>query len=157
MICVASALPSSAQAKAKPRPGYCASDSDLAALNARVLQTELMVAALSCDEKQRYNSFVTAYREVLRDRGQALQALFRRAHGTKANTRLNAFITKLANDASQEVRSKGNDYCVFAGELFNETIAASPRELNRITNKDWIASRHGFRPCVQQASRKQTG
>ena len=73
MICIASALPSSAQAKAKPRPGYCASDTDLAALNARVLQTELMVAALSCDEKQRYNSFVTAYREVLRDRGQALQ------------------------------------------------------------------------------------
>jgi hypothetical protein len=156
VICVASAWPSSAETKAKPRPGYCASDADLAALNARVLQTELMVAALSCDEKQRYNSFVTAYRDVLKDRGQALQALFRRAHGAKANTRLNAFITKLANDASQEVRSKGNEYCVFAGELFNETITASPREFNRIANKDWIASRHGFQPCVQQAS-KQTG
>ena len=157
MACVAWASPSSAQTKAKPRAGYCASDTDLAALNARVLQTELMVAALSCDERQRYNSFVTAYREVLKDRGQALQALFRRAHGTKANVRLNAFITKLANDASQEVRSKGDEYCVFAGELFNETSTVSPRELNRIANKDWIASRHGFRPCVQQASRKQTG
>jgi hypothetical protein len=157
MICVASAVPSSAEAKAKPRAGYCASDTDLAALNARVLQTELMVAALSCDEKQRYNNFVIAYRDVLKDRGQALQALFRRAHGAKASTRLNAFITKLANDASQQVRSRSDDYCVFAGDLFSEAITASPRELNRIANKDWIVSRHGFQPCVQQASRKQTG
>jgi hypothetical protein len=157
MVCAASASPSLAEGKGKARAGSCASDRDLAALNARVLQTELMVAALSCDEKQRYNTFVSTYRDVLVDRGQALQALFRRAHGAKANTRLNAFITKLANDASQQVRSKGDGYCVFAGGLFEEAIAASPRELNRIANKDWIADRHGFRPCVEQASRKQTG
>lgn len=157
ILCVASASPSLADTKGKARPGYCASDRDLAALNARVLQTELMVAALSCDEKQRYNNFVNAYRDVLFDRGQALQALFKRAHGAKANARLNAFITKLANDASQQVRTKGDGYCVFAGELFEETFATSPRELNRVANKEWIASRHGFRPCVEQASRKQTG
>jgi hypothetical protein len=116
-----------------------------------------MVAALSCGERQRYNTFVTAYQQVLADRGQALQALFKRAHGGRANARLNAFITKLANDASQEVRNKGDEYCVFAVELFDETMATSPRDLNSLTNKPWITSRHGFRPCVAEASRKHTG
>jgi hypothetical protein len=157
MICI-SASPGLAAGKAKPqKPQLCASDRDFAALNARVLQTELMVAALSCNERQRYNTFVSAYQQVLADRGQALQALFKRTHGARASTSLNAFITKLANDASQQVRSKGDDYCVFAGELFDETMASSPSDLNNLTNKPWIVSRHGFRPCVAEASRKQTG
>ena len=161
MICVVSASPASAAGKTKPqkpqKPQICASDRDLAALNARVLQTELMVAALSCDERQRYNTFVTAYQQVLTERGQALKALFKRTKGARANTGLNAFITKLANDASQQVMSRGDEYCVFAGQLFEEAIATPPSELNSLANKPWIASRHGFRPCVAEASRKQTG
>ena len=79
MICLVSASPGSAAGKAKPqKPQMCVSDRDLAAFNARVLQTELMVAALSCDERQRYNTFVTTYQKVLTERGQALKALFKR-------------------------------------------------------------------------------
>lgn len=40
----------------------CVSARDEVALNARVLQTELMVAALACGEQRRYNAFVTAFR-----------------------------------------------------------------------------------------------
>lgn len=143
------------KAPAKSNPQVCASERDLAALNTRVLQTELMVAALSCGERQRYNMFVTSYQQVLTDRGQALQGLFKRAHGAQGATRLNAFITKLANDASQEIREKGDNYCVFAGELFDETLAGTPAEINRIANKPWIANRHGFRPCMAEAGRKE--
>lgn len=146
-----------ASAADKGKPSFCASDRDIAALDARVLQTELMVAALSCGEKQRYNSFVTSYQAVLADRGQALQQMFRRAHGPAAETRLNAFITKLANDTSQQIRDKGDEYCIFAGELFDETLASSPADLNRLTNKPWIEARHGYRPCVLEAARKSTG
>ena len=143
------------KAPAKSSPQVCASERDLAALNSRVLQTELMVAALSCGERQRYNNFITTYQQVLNERTQALQGLFRRAHGAQATTRLNAFITKLANDASQEIREKGDDYCAFAGELFDETLASKPTEINRIANKPWIANRHGFRPCMAEAGQKQ--
>ena len=86
-----------------------------------------------------------------------MQALFRRTHGAQANTRLNAFITKLANDSSQQVRIKGDEYCVFAGELFDEAMATAPRDLNRLSDKAWIVGRHGYRPCVAESSRKQTG
>jgi hypothetical protein len=155
LVCALAAAPATAQQKAKAQ--FCASDTDLAALNARVLQTELMVAALSCDERQRYNNFVNSYQSVLTDRGQALQSLFKRAHGAQGMTRMNAFITKIANDSSQQVREKGDEYCVYAGELFDEVLASSPTELNRVTSKPWIAGRHGFRPCVVEAARKQAG
>ena len=153
--CAMLAQPSFAGGKAKTP--FCASDRDLAALNARVLQTELMVAALSCGERQRYNTFVTTYQSVLVDRGQALQAMFRRAHGARAVPALNAFVTKMANDSSHAVQQKGDHYCVFAGELFDETLVATPRDLNRVTNKSWIANRHGYKPCVVESGRKQTG
>jgi hypothetical protein len=155
LVALLSTSPSHAGSKGSPE--LCASSRDFAALNARVLQTELMVAALSCGEKQRYNSFVTTYQSVLTERGHALQAWFKRVHGSSAESRMNAFITRLANDASQQIRSKGDEYCVFAGELFDEVLASSPSSLNGVSDKPWIASRHGVQPCVIEASRRQPG
>ena len=157
MGCVMAASPGLAAAKAKAKPQLCASDRELTALNTRVLQTELMVAALSCNEKTRYNTFVNTYQSLLTSQGQTLQALFKRVHGGQSSTRLNAFITKLANDSSQQVRARADDYCVFAVELFDETMASSPRDWGRLAGKPWIVSRHGFQPCVAQASGKPTG
>ena len=156
LVCAIAAVPAFAAEKAKTSQ-FCASEGDIAALNARVLQTELMVAALSCDERQRYNNFITSYQSVLTARSQALQGMFKRAHGAQGTNRMNAFITKMANDSSQGVREKDGDYCAFAGELFDEVLTTNPSELNRVTSKPWIAGRHGYRPCVLEASRKQTG
>ena len=155
LLCAVAATPAVAQQKAKG--SFCASDQDLAALNARVLQTELMVAALSCGERQRYNDFVTTYQSVLTERGHSLQALFKRVHGAQGARRMDAFVTKMANDSSQQVRVKGAEYCAFAGDLFEEVLAAKPADLNKLTSKPWIVGRHGYTPCVQEASRKQPG
>ncbi|MBK8175915.1 MAG: hypothetical protein IPK66_11800 [Rhodospirillales bacterium] len=145
-------------AATKQKAQMCATDGDLAALNVRVLQTEMMVAALSCGERQRYNTFVTDYQTVLTQRGRALQTMFVKTHGNKAEPRLNAFITKLANDASKDVRLRGDTYCEFAAELFDEVLAGGPANLNKVASKPWIESRHGFHPCIVEArSRKQTG
>lgn len=155
LLCAVAVTPAMAQQKGKAP--FCASDRDIAALNTRVLQTELMVAALSCGEKQRYNNFVNTYQTVLTERGRALQALFKRAHGAQGTRRMDAFVTKMANDSSQQVREKGDEYCVFAAELFEEVLAAKPADINRVASKPWIAGRHGYRACVLEASRKQAG
>lgn len=156
-VCLVSPA-SAAAAKAKPQTPACTSERDIAALNTRVLQTELMVAALTCDERVRYNTFATTYQSILVQRSQTLQEMFRRNYGGQGMDRLNSFITKIANDSSKESREKGDEYCTFAAELFDETLATSPSEINRIANKPWIASRHGFRPCVVEADiKKQPG
>lgn len=125
----------------------CATPEDEITLNSRVLQTELMVAALSCGEQQRYNAFVNAFKSELSQRGQLLRAYFKRVHGASGENRMNAFVTKLANDAAQRTANGPDAYCHAAARLFSEVLASSPRDLPRIAAKPEISSRHGYVRC----------
>ena len=129
----------------------CATPKDLAALNARVLQTELMVAALTCGEKARYNAFVMGFKSVLGDHGQSLRALFTRVHGAGGKRRLNGFVTKLANDASQGSLAVPGGYCTTASALFEEVLNTPPDDFDAMAEKPWIMGRHGFPPCTRSA------
>jgi hypothetical protein len=133
--------------------GACVTQKDLAALNARVLQTELMVAALTCGEKARYNAFVMSFKRVLGDRGQSLRALFTRLHGAGGKRDLNGFVTKLANDASQGSLAVRGGYCTMASALFEEVLNTSPDDFDAVAAKPWIRSRHGFSPCTRSAEK----
>ena len=140
-LAVAMAAPSAWAAPA------CATAEDEATLNARVLQTELMVAALACGEQQRYNDFVKTFKTELSQRGRMLRAYFKRVHGASGESRMNAFVTKLANDASQRTAHGQDAYCAGAAKLFNEVLAASPRDLTRIASRPEITGRHGYARC----------
>ena len=125
----------------------CATAEDEATLNARVLQTELMVAALACGEQQRYNAFVNAFKSELSQRGQLLRAYFKRVHGSSGEKRMNAFVTKLANDAAQRTANGPQAYCAATARLFNEVLASPPRDFTRIAAKPEISGRHGYARC----------
>lgn len=125
----------------------CATATDEAALNTRVLQTELMVAALSCGEQQRYNTFVNTFKDDLIRGGQGLKTMFKRVYGASSDYQMNAFVTRLANDAAQRNANQRNDYCASSASLFNEVLSTSPGNLSRITTKPQLSSRHGFGRC----------
>ncbi|MDZ3838783.1 MAG: hypothetical protein U0S49_15555 [Rhodospirillales bacterium] len=125
----------------------CATAEDEATLNARVLQTELMVAALACGEQQRYNDFVKTFKTELSQRGRMLRAYFKRVHGASGESRMNAFVTKLANDASQRTANAPDAYCAAAAKLFNDVLAASPRDFTRIAARPELGGRHGYARC----------
>ncbi|MGZ9035323.1 MAG: hypothetical protein ACXW25_13085, partial [Rhodospirillales bacterium] len=124
-------------------------------LNARVLQTELMVAALACGEQQRYNAFVNTFKSELTQRGRLLRAYFKRVHGPSGENRMNAFVTKLANDASQRTANGPDAYCTASAKLFNEVLASSPRDLSRIAARPEISGRHGHARCRAGSSRSR--
>src|SRR3546814_4422954 len=94
-----------------------------------MLQTELVVAALSCNERTRYNAFVNKFKGELGDRGKALKAFFNRAHGKDATRRLNAFVTELANEASQRTIAYQGDFCGDAVQRFEAVLKLQPAEL----------------------------
>lgn len=125
----------------------CATADDEVTLNARVLQTELMVAALACGEQHRYNAFVNAFKSELSQRGQSLRAYFKRVHGASGENRMNAFVTKLANDASQRTANGPGAYCGAAAKLFNEVLASPSRDLARIAARPELSGRHGYARC----------
>src|SRR3546814_3141196 len=114
-----------------------------------MLQTELVVAALSCNERTRYNAFVNKFKGELGDRGKALKAFFNRAHGKDATRRLNAFVTELANEASQRTIAYQGDFCGDAVQRFEAVLKLQPAELSTFAAAQNTASLHGYEVCTK--------
>ncbi len=152
LLLCAAVVPDGAAAAAKGKASasktrVCANDRDMAALNARVVQTELMVAALSCEEKPRYNQFASSYQEVLIARAGDLRAFFQRTMGSRGTSRMDALVTQLANDASKQSQMRADTYCQFAGDLFEKVLQTPPQNFNSVTSAAWVQARHGYAAC----------
>jgi hypothetical protein len=92
-----------------------------ASLEMRVMQSELMVAALSCSSRDSYNAFVTRYQSQLVDHGKTMQNLFKRLHGGNAFNQINAFVTRMANEASLKM-IRDERFCAEANEMFQALL-----------------------------------
>ncbi len=106
----------------------CLTNDEAVAIKARMLQTELMVATLSCrraiSHEAAYNSFIDRHSAELQRHNRIIQQHFGRTGGN-AQRRYDTFTTALANDASN--RSLGAaDFCETSYKLF-DAIAAVER------------------------------
>lgn len=127
-----SATSSSTAASSKPGD-TCKPTPDQAGIGIRALQTELMVAGLKCSAEQ-WNSFTAKFKATLKTDADRLQKAFSKAYGKSGSTQMNAFVTSLANEASQ--RSNGfseADYCKQQDVLFKKVLALTEKELERFS------------------------
>lgn len=109
--------------------------SETAAVNARLLQTEMMVAALACDLRPQYNHAIRKFEKELVGHGKVLRKIFRRNHGASAQRRLDKYITQLANDASARSNYDRLSYCRTAASLFADVLASSSSGFDQLTKK----------------------
>ncbi|MGH8581069.1 MAG: hypothetical protein ACREVK_13465 [Gammaproteobacteria bacterium] len=100
----------------------CAQPHEHTALNTRVLQTELMVAALSCGNRPLYNAFVRKFRDDLVKQGHSLRLFFARHYAGRGEKDLNIFITRLANETSQRSNADRAAFCSHASSLFHQLL-----------------------------------
>jgi hypothetical protein len=105
-----------------------------------------MVAALACGEQRRYNAFVTTFRRELAAQASSLRRLFDRAYGSGGRRELNAFVTRLANDAATRSAGSGG-YCTETGKLLTEALATSPRDFERLTRGTGLPRHLAFPRC----------
>lgn len=89
----------------------CVRPQDMAALQTATVQQRFMVAALTCDTAELYNSFVKAYRGDLQKSDAALRAYFLRRDAVTGVADYNAFKTKLANLYSAWSDGNRKTYC----------------------------------------------
>lgn len=146
-LAVAACLAASPASAASLR---CESAKDGLAVNTRVLQTNLMVAALMCGERQNYNAFVTTFRNDIAAQGSSLKALFKRTYGGGGKRELNNFVTKLANDASMDcMKTAGakERFCARARAAFADARATSPGRFADLVNKHKVSGAHTFANC----------
>lgn len=117
------AAPSVAFAADAPGP------KDRAALRVRVLQSDMMVAALSCDLRDSYNVAVRRFQAELVLHGRNLRAYFDRTHNGKGQRALDRFVTAMANQASSRAVVLGDGYCTAAANMMHQVLALPPNSL----------------------------
>lgn len=119
--------------------GQCPTQTALQAAQVRVLQTELMVAALQCrndpafDHSAKYNAFISQFSSSLSQHGKALQDHFRKAFGGDHQRQLDRYVTRLANDAGQRGTTTG--YCQTMAPLFERVLTLKKSDLGSFSSE----------------------
>jgi hypothetical protein len=88
------------------------------ALSVRTLQSDMMVAALSCNERDHYNAFAIKYRPEIQKQGGALKSYFQSLHGQNATREINSYVTDLANYAAVRQAENRKSFCGGAAGAF---------------------------------------
>jgi len=143
----------SAQAQAL---NTCALPDEQAALDTRVLQTELIVAALSCGASSQYNGFVQKFESELVTLGAAFRNYFSRIYGPNGEDRMDQTVTRLANIAEVRGMGLGPQYCDYEAQVFATLQEVEPAQLAAFAAENPYVGDHDIRPCsveVQAQSR----
>jgi len=125
-----------------------------AAVRVRVLQTELMVAALSCrgqlnpEYPSYYNKFVQKFAPELARHAKVLKEHFVGIYGSDALAEMDRFVTRIANDASHRSMA-ASDFCAASAPLFASTLSAELEDLGAVAYT--VASRR--QDCIVLGAR----
>jgi hypothetical protein len=129
-----------AKKKVAPAP-KCVKDKVLSAFQMRMLQTELVVGALSCKLTPRYNDFVTSYRSDLMVAHRALLKYFGK------ESRLEDYKSRTANEASQRSLANITEFCLYSSALYDKLLGPEKPKLVEFAMAEPAANRHGQDVC----------
>ena len=93
------------------------------AINVAGLKSQLMVTALSCDVRDRYNDFVLTFRPTLQHEDTALNSYFSHHYGRTWRAEHDDYITQLANMQSEAGIREGTQFCQDNVGLFDQVLA----------------------------------
>ncbi|MDF1747552.1 MAG: hypothetical protein P1V34_01625 [Alphaproteobacteria bacterium] len=102
------------------------------ALSVRTLQSDMMVAALSCNEREHYNAFAIKFRPEIQKQGGALKSYFQSLHGQNATREINSYVTDLANFAAVRQAENRNSFCGGAASAFAALLENPSADLYKI-------------------------
>lgn len=132
----------------------CVATSELAPLQVRMLQTELMVAALTCNQRTDYNSFITRFQPQLSTQGKSLQSFFKQKYGSNSAKALNGFVTRIANESSRRGMLKRGQFCRDTATIHTNSKEVTPGGLPDFAKSQRFTSLHGITPCPVKVAAK---
>jgi hypothetical protein len=135
------AAPAIASGKSKSATTACIKGKVLSAFQMRMLQTELVVSALSCKLTPRYNEFVTAYRSDLMSAHRTLMSHFSR------ESRLEDYKSRTANEVSQRSLANITEFCTYTTSLYDKLLGPEKIRLVEFVSNEPSANRHGQNAC----------
>ncbi len=94
------------------------------AFNVIGLKSALMVAALSCDQRDQYDDFMHNFQPHVLDAQHTMDAYFHKASGPYSGQKMeDTFITLLANNQSSASIAEGQTFCLNSQAEFNAVLA----------------------------------
>ncbi len=130
-----------ALAKKRPAVPACVKDKVLLSLEMRMLQTELVVGALSCQMSPRYNDFVNAYKPDLMTAHRTLLKWFGR------ESKMEDYKSKTANEVSQRSLANITEFCSYTGALYDKLLGPAKVSLETFVATEPVAAHHDFDVC----------
>lgn len=127
----------------------CATTHEKIALDMRALQSDLMVAALTCEMRKEYNAFVRDYAKILPNFGKSLRAYFNRIYRSNAESKLDRFVTRMAGSASlHSLKTTSSNYCAGTRKLYKtlKDSADHPEDIAAV-----YSDRHSVKFCTDYA------
>jgi len=133
---------------------HCATSIERAAFEMRMLQTELMVAALACRGSGRrdfagdYAVFVARHRASLKSHADLLRNLFRNRFGVGSETHLDRYVTALANGYSQASSGGSPAFCARFDMVFAHATSVTAADLGRFAAERATIAPPGISACT---------
>lgn len=124
----------------------CAQTDEMTGINTRALQTELMVGALSCKKGEKYNTIVKRFKPELKGSSDDLKRYFTRAYGKQGTSKMDLFVTRLANEAAKRSRQT-TSYCDAVENLYDDVLGLSGKQFNDYAMKPTFANASGIPEC----------
>jgi hypothetical protein len=128
----------------------CVQPAEKTAFEVRALQSQLMVAALACQQDQQYNTFVRQYSSELNNAYRGINSHYRRTVGARGQSSLDGYITSLANAHSQDGIRQGTNFCSNVLPLFTAALASpkSTEALAAVAVQNNLSNPHGRAECT---------
>jgi hypothetical protein len=102
------------------------------AFNVVGLKSALMVAALSCNQQDKYDAFMTSFQPHILAAQHAMDAYFHKASGPYSGQKMeDNFVTLLANNQSDAGITEGSVFCLNNAAEFDAVLALkTPADLD---------------------------
>lgn len=103
------------------------------AFNVVGLKSALMVAALSCNQQDQYDAFMTSFQPHILAAQHTMDAYFHKASGPYSGQKMeDSFVTLLANNQSDVGIAEGSIFCLNNTAEFDAVLALkTPADLDR--------------------------
>lgn len=115
-------------------------NAEVVAKAVRTLQSDLMVAALSCGSKDPYNRFIQTYNPHLSAQGELLKTYFRNRHKSGHRKALNSYVTTLANQGAIRMAVTGQRFCERADVMHSHLGKGTTDERLKVAALAYAAS-----------------
>jgi hypothetical protein len=145
------ALLAATDATSAPR---CLQSDERLSLEVRALQTEMMVAALSCHAQQEYNAFVIRHRQELARHGHKLKSFFSRVYGSNGERETTRFVTGLANKSALAGVSDMDKFCTESLTTLRAVHEVPSHQLDDFARARKPALGTEFAVCTASAGKK---